>query len=106
MYNIRRARTDMPGASDYSDAEDGGAIVIQKRLTRQIDEGVYNIKLDDYTETGSLANQESELSDSNEDLAGDGIFHSKSGAIKVDKLDSYSSPLDKSRTQVDDDVKS
>ena len=48
MYNMRRKKLTDPGASDFSDeADEEGAIVIRlgrKRLTRQIDEGVFNIK--------------------------------------------------------------
>ena len=44
---MRRKKLTDPGASDYSDEDEEGAIVIRlgkKRLTRQIDEGVFNIK--------------------------------------------------------------
>ena len=50
MYNLRRSRISEPGASDFSESESDqyGAVVIRpnykKRLTRQIDEGVFNLK--------------------------------------------------------------
>ena len=50
MYNLRRSRISEPGASDFSESESDqyGAVVIRpnfkKRLTRQIDEGVFNLR--------------------------------------------------------------
>ena len=47
MYNMRAKKAKERGAIDFSDEDEEGAIVIRlgkKRLTRVIDEGVFNIK--------------------------------------------------------------
>ena len=61
MYNMRRSRISEPGASDFSESESDqyGAVVIRpnykKRLTRQIDEGVLNLKQSDFSASGQLS---------------------------------------------------
>ena len=58
MYNLRRSRISEPGASDFSESESDqyGAVVIRpnykKRLTRQIDEGVFNLRDSDFSASG------------------------------------------------------
>jgi len=53
MFNMRRNKVDDPGASDYSEhseTEGGGFSVIHpnanRRLTRVIEEGIYNLNPD------------------------------------------------------------
>ena len=61
IYDLRRQRTNEPGASDFDEEyQEGDDFVVvsprlKKRLTRMIDEGVLNINENDYSATGELA---------------------------------------------------
>ena len=60
IHDLRREDPNDPGASDYSDKEAENEFVLidqskqNDRLIRQIEEGVYNIKREDYDPDGML----------------------------------------------------